>query len=292
MTHPQTYARGVLFILLAGIFLSTAGLLVRNIESANPWTVLFYRSLAFSVTVLLFVFWHNRRSTLQRYREIRPLDLIVTLALGMGFIFYLLSLFSTSVANTVLLLSTGPFIAAALAWLVLRERVAGSTVAAALVAIIGVLIMVSGGISATDWRGVIYALLAVLAFAVMIVTLRKIGTQRDTLAAVSLAGVAAALLCLPFMPTFAISGHDLLMAIMLGSVQIGFGFILITLGTRSVPSAQVPLLALGETALAPVWVWLFVAEVPTVNTLFGGGLVLAAVLFQGLAGLRRRSISA
>ena len=108
------------------------------------------------------------------------------------------------------------------------------------------------------------------------------------MAAVSLAGIAAALMCVPFMPTFAISGHDLLMAIMLGSVQIGFGFILITLGTRSVPSAQVPLLALGETALAPLWVWWFVAEVPAVNTLIGGGLVLVAVLFQGVVGLRGR----
>lgn len=288
MNTQQTYARGVIYTILAGIFLSSAGLLVRNIEAANPWTVLFYRSLAFSVTVMVFVAWQHRGKTLQRYREMRPLDFIVTLALGCGFIFYLQSLFNTSVANTVLLLSTGPFMAAGLAWIVLRETVARTTILAALAAIAGVLIMVSGGISATDWLGVIYALCAVLAFAVMIVTLRKIGTQRDTMAAVSLAGIAAALMCIPFMPTFAISGHDLLMAILLGSVQIGFGFILITLGTRSVPSAQVPLLALGETALSPLWVWVFVAEVPAVSTLLGGGLVLAAVVFQGVVGLRGR----
>jgi len=73
----------------------------------------------------------------------------------------------------------------------------------------------------------------------------------------------------------------------LGAVQVGMGFILITLGSRSVPSAQVPLLALAETALSPLWVWLLVNETPARNTLFGGAIVLAAVAFQGIAGLRR-----
>jgi len=73
----------------------------------------------------------------------------------------------------------------------------------------------------------------------------------------------------------------------LGAIQVGLGFILITLGSRSVPSAQVPLLALAETALAPLWVWLVVNETPARNTLVGGAIVLAAVAFQGIAGLRR-----
>ena len=67
----------------------------------------------------------------------------------------------------------------------------------------------------------------------------------------------------------------------MGSVQVGCGFILINLASRSVPAAQVPLLALGETALAPLWVWLFVAEEPATRTLIGGAVVLAALIYQG-----------
>lgn len=284
----QSYSRGVLYVVLAGLFLSTGGLIVRHVAEADAWTVLFYRSLTFSVTVLAFLWFQERKNTLNLYKQMRGLDLLITLSLALGFIFYLLSLFSTSVANTVLVLSTGPFITALLGWLVLGERVTIVTVLAMITAVAGVVVMVSGGIAASDIKGIMYAFMAVLSFAVMIVSLRKIGSKRNTMSAVSLAGFLAAAMCLPFASTLQISGHDLLMAFCLGSAQVGLGFILITLGSRSVPAAQVPLLALGETALAPVWVWLVINETPARNTLMGGALVLAAVLFQGVMGLRSR----
>lgn len=284
----QSYARGVLYVLLAGVFLSIGGLLVRYVGDADAWTVLFYRSLTFSLTVMVFLWYQERKNTLQLYKKMRGMDLIVTVSLALGFIFYLLSLFNTSVANTVLVLSMGPFITALLGKIVLGERVTGVTILAMIAAIAGVVVMVSGGIHSGDINGIVYAFVAVLAFAVMIVTLRKMGPERNTMSAVSLAGFMAAAMCLPFITTLQISGHDLLMAFALGSVQVGLGFILITLGSRSVPAAQVPLLALGETALAPLWVWLVINETPARDTLIGGALVLAAVLFQGVMGLRSR----
>ena len=285
----QSYARGVLYVILAGVFLSSGGLIVRHVADADAWTILFYRSLMFSVTVMAFLWFQNRKNTLSLYKKIRGLDLVVTVSLALGFIFYLLSLFNTSVANTVLVLSTGPFIAALMGRIVLGEKVTGVTIIAMFVAVAGVVVMVSGGIGAADVKGIAYAFLAVLAFSVMIVTLRKMGSERNTMPAVSLAGFMAAAMCLPFVSTLAISGHDLLMAICLGSMQVGLGFILITLGSRSVPAAQVPLLALGETALSPLWVWLVINETPAQNTLIGGALVLAAVVFQGAMGLRSRA---
>ena len=284
----QSYARGVLFVILAGVFLSSGGLIVRHVTDADAWTILFYRSLTFSVTVIIFLWFQERNNTLKLYKKMRGLDLIVTISLALGFIFYLLSLFNTSVANTVLVLSTGPFIAALLGLIVLKEKVSWVTIVAMIVAIAGVVVMVSGGIGAADIKGIAFAFMAVLAFAVMIVTLRKLGPERNTMSAVSLAGFMAAAMCLPFVTTLQISAHDLLMAICLGSLQVGLGFILITLGSRSVPAAQVPLLALGETALSPLWVWLIINETPAQNTLIGGALVLGAVLFQGVMGLRSK----
>ena len=143
----QSYARGVLYIILAGVFLSTGGLIVRHIADADAWTVLFYRSLTFSVTVIAFLWFQERSKTLGLYKKMRGLDLLVTISLALGFIFYLLSLFNTSVANTVLVLSTGPFIAALLAWLVLGERVTMVTIIAMIAAIAGVVVMVSGGMA-------------------------------------------------------------------------------------------------------------------------------------------------
>ncbi|MFT4729037.1 MAG: DME family drug/metabolite transporter [Granulosicoccus sp.] len=287
--QDQTYRRGVLYIVAAGIFLSTGGIFIRFIENASPWTVLFYRSTTFTVTVALFLLARDRKTFISRFRAVRGTDLVISMSLALGFITYVLSLFNTSVANTVLILSTGPVFAALLGWLVLREKVTMVTWLAMLIAFSGVAVMVSGGIAASDKLGIIYALLAVMTFSVMIVMLRRSPANHDTMPATALAGICAAVMCLFFVPTLQISMHDLLLSIALGSVQVGMGFILITLGSRSVPAAQVPLLALAETALAPLWVWLLVNETPARNTLMGGTIVLCAVAFQGISGLRRKA---
>ena len=278
----QSYLRGVVYAVLAGVCLSGAGLVVRQIEAADAWQVLFYRSLSFFFTVVVFIAVRNRGTVIPSFRALRPVDYLASVALAAGFIFYVLSLFNTLVANTVLMLSTGPFMTAVLGLLVLRERVHKRTWAAMAVAIAGVLVMVSGSLGVDDIKGYVYAFLAVLSFSVMVVVLRAAG-QRDVIAATALAGLLAALFCVPFVQSYSISGWDILLSCFMGSAQIGLGFILITLASRSVPAAQVPLLALSETALAPIWVWWFVNEVPHALTLLGGCIILLAVIYQGMA---------
>lgn len=285
--YSQTYQRGVTYVILAGVFLSLGGLFIRFIESADAWTVLFYRSLTFTTSVCLFMYLRDGARFTQRFKQIRPQELIVSVSLALGFIAFVLSMFATSVANTVLILSTGPVFAALLAWLFLRERVNKATLLAMLLAFSGVAIIVSSDLSSSDKLGVLYAFVAVTSFSIMIVTLRCAPSGKDMLAPTALAGIVAAVMTLAFIPTFSISFHDLLLSMALGSLQVGLGFILITLGSRTVPAAQVPLLALAETALSPLWVWIFINETPARNTIIGGSIVLLAVALQGYAGLRR-----
>jgi len=280
------YRRGVLYVVCAGVFLSFGGLFIRQMDSAGPWNVLFYRSLAFSVAVVCFMLLRDGAQSLNRFKRLDRIDWLVSGSLAFGFICYVLSLYSTSVANTVLILSTGPVFAAVLGWVFLRESVPLLTRLAIGAAVLGVAVMMSGDLAGGALQGFVYALVAVFAFAVMIVSLRRVGPHACMLGPIALAGVVAALLSLPFTDGLSISGHDLMWSIALGAIQIGFGFILITLGSRSVPAAQIPLLALAETALAPLWVWLCVNEVPDLRTLTGGAIVLAAVLAQGLVGIR------
>lgn len=263
---------------------------MRFVDQASPWTILFYRSLVFTATVMLYLLLRNRHTFKQQFLQIKPIDLLVSFLLALGFICYLLSLFNTSVANTVLLLSTGPVAAGVLAYFVLGEAIRALTWAAMVLAFAGVCVMVSGGINANDVVGIVYAAGAVLSFACFVVLLRHLGPQRDMMAPTALAGLVAAVMCVPMMlpltESLAISGRDLFIALCLGSVQVGFGFIFITLGSKSVPAAQIPLLGLSETALSPLWVWLAVNEVPARNTIIGGAIVLVAVLLQGYAGVR------
>lgn len=286
----MSYSRGLIYALLSGVFLSSGGLMVRFLDGANPWTVLFYRSLAFFASVLVFMIWRYRGEFLPKLQQLQLRDLLVSLFLASGFVFYLMSLYYTSVANTVLLLSTGPFFAALLGLIILGEAVSRVTWIAMIAAMCGVAIMVSGGVSSDDAVGMLLAVMAVLSYASMLVVLRgaKEGGEkaRELLPATALAGLLAAIFCIPMIESFAFSQSELLLSLCFGSVQIGAGFILITLATQVVPAAQVALLSLTETALAPLWVWLVFTETPGANTLTGGAVIVAAVLFNGIVALR------
>lgn len=288
----QSYSRGVAYVVLGGACLSFGGLLVRFVEDASPWTILFYRSLVFICTVVLFLLLRDGKQTMRQLFAVHRSDLFVSFLLAVGFISYVLSLFHTTVANTVLILTTGPILAGVLAYFVLGEVVGKITWVAMVIAVGGVAVMVAGGIQGGDMFGLAMALLAVMSFAGYVVSIRYFGARRDMMVSTAWAGALAAMLCLPMLwnvpGAFAITGHDLLVAALLGSVQVGFGFILITLGSRSVPAAQIPLLGLSETALSPLWVWLVINELPSVNTAIGGAIVLIAVCTQAFVALNAK----
>jgi len=140
------------------------------------------------------------------------------------------------------------------------------------------------------YGGMLLAVMAVLAYASMLVVLRSAkernGRARELLPATALAGLLAALFSIPMIDSFVLSQTDFLLSLCFGSVQVGAGFILITLATQIVPAAQVALLSLTETALAPLWVWLVFTETPGPNTLLGGVIILIAVLYNGIVELR------
>jgi len=78
--------------------------------------------------------------------------------------------------------------------------------------------------------------------------------------------------------------HDLLLASLAGFFQIGFGFILITIGSQTTPSAVVGVLMLTEAVFGPLWAWLFINEIPPMSVLIGGGIIIFSILFQSFYG--------
>ena len=284
--HPL-YARGVIMVLVAGIFLSLAGLVLRNLEAANGWQVLFYRSSIFAVVVLLLTIVRHRRHTPAAFRAIGLPGIVVAIALGLGSIAYIYALLLTTVANALFIISAAPLMAAILGWIVLGERVQRFTWYLMVIAVAGIGIMVFDGVAGGRVLGNAVAFITPVSFAVMLVAIRCSGNT-DMLPAICLAGVVGASISFVMADSLAVSDHDLALCLFLGVVQYGAGFILITVGARFVPAAEVALLAMSEIVLAPIWVWIGVGEVPSTLTLAGGLVVVGAVVAQGISGLRSR----
>ncbi len=281
------YRFGLLCLFMATFSTSLAGVLLRHVEAADGWTILFYRSLAFVVALGLFIFWRHGRHGIAAFRDIGRAGLGVAAFLGAAFMLFIFALLKTTVANAVFTISLSPFFAALFAWLALREAVHPATLGTMAVALVGVGFMFGDGLAAGTWTGNLIAFVCCLSYSAGLVCMRG-GRSRDMLPAVCLAGVVATLVSGFMAPTLTIGARDLALAVALGVVQLAFQYILVTHGTRHVPAAEVALVGRLSLILAPLWVWLTVGEVPGDLALIGGAIVLAAVGAHGALAWRRQ----
>ncbi len=286
MGHAMGVA-GVLFGALCG---SSVGILVRLVDKADGWQILFYRSVSFAILVLMFMVARNGRDTLNRFAKTGIWGVVVSICLGSAFIAYIFSVLLTTVANAVFILSASPFIAALLALLLLGERVSAVSWGCMVAGLVGVAIMMAEGLLAGTVLGSAVALIAAFGYAASVVAYRA-GKDIDMMPATCLAGVFAAVVSGFLVEDFTLSRNDLTVAVLLGTVQIGLQYILITLAARYVGAAEITLLMLLEVVAAPIWVWIAFGETPAFLTLIGGVVVFGAVAVQAGSALRHASAS-
>ena len=284
------YRRGLSLMFAATLFTSIAGVVLRLVEEADGWQVLFYRSAALVLTLLPFIVWHYGTQAGAAFRAIGRPGLIVATCLAGAFSLFIFALLETTVANVVFTIGLSPFFAAVFAWVVLREALAPSTFAAIAASLAGLALMVGDGLVSGTVLGNALALGACLCYSAALVAMRK-GQAVDMIPAVCLAGllaaVVAAIMALAAPAGLAVSGRDLGLAASLGVVQLGFQYILLTVAIRHVPAAEVALIGRASLVLAPIWVWLGVGEVPSALTMAGGAVIFLAITGHGILAIRR-----
>ena len=279
------YRRGILQLVASGFFLSTAGIALRLVELADGWQILFYRSFALSVTILLILVFQKRSRFLDEFRGLGWNDCLLAVFLGTGFVAYVFALLYNTVANALFIFSCAPFLAGFLGWILLGERVATRTWFAIGISMAGLAVMVGSELAVSRYLGTLLALWIPIAYAASIIAVRR--SKRDNmLVALCLAGLVAGGLSAIFVTDFALTSRDLIISLYLGVFQVGVGFTLVVLGSRYVPAAQVGLLALVEPVLAPIWAWMGVGEVPSLATIVGGTIIFLAITTDGILNIK------
>lgn len=286
------YGQGVALCLAAGTVWSLMGLGLRQIEEASVWAILFWRSIGMIPVLLGFLWWTSRGRPLAAIRAVGISGTLGGFGLVFAFAGAIYAIQTTTVANAVLFFAASPFVAAVLAWLVLREAVRPATWVAIGIALFGIMIMVRDGLDTGAFVGNMAALLSAAGFGTFSVVLRW-GRVGDMLPAVLLGSVFSAIVAAAILAVqggvIVVSIHDMAVALAIGAVVVAFGLVMFTLGSKVVPAAELTLLSLVEVLLGPIWVWLFLGETASGNTLIGGAVLLAAVLLNGLAGAARKS---
>lgn len=282
---------GLLFVFSAGVLRSTVGLGIRMIEDAVVWQILLYRSISMSLFLYLVIRVRSGESPFVQIRRTGFPAVVAGLALVAAYSGGIYAIQNTSVANAMLLFATAPFMAAVLGWLILRERVRVATWIAIAIALCGIAIMVSDKSGEVAIFGSLAALGSAFGFAVFTVALRW-GRTGEMLPSVFLSGIFAFVITLGICQllglSLALSVRDGSVAMGMGVFQVGAGLILYTLGSRSLPAAELALLSLAEVLLGPIWVWLFLNETASTNTLIGGAVLLIAIVGNAVSGKRRK----
>lgn len=281
----RRYAFGVSLVIVGGVFLSLSGIMLRNIESASGWQILFYRGLAFSIMLFLILLLKYRNKTADAFRAIGRPGLWAALALGLGSVGYVFAILLTTVANALFIIGASPLATAFVGWLILGEKTSRFGIVAMLISLTGIGLMFADGIIEGRWLGNIAALIVVVSFVIFLLVVRS-RQKVDMLPATCLGGLVMAAFGGIFADDLIISNHDLVIAVLMGWIQFGIGFMCFTIATRYIMASEVALFALTESILGPIWVWIGVGEQPSLLTLIGSGIVLVSVSSYCIVGIR------
>jgi drug/metabolite transporter (DMT)-like permease len=267
-------------MVVAPVLWSSAGVVTRHIQRAEPFEQVFWRSLfafLFVFATLLF----QRKHPWTSVRAAGWPGLVSGLMWAIMFTAFLFALSLTTTANALVVMSVSPLLTALFASLFLKDPVPLRTIVASAVAAVGIALMFSADLSA-HYAGMAIAFLIPVAAAINVVVLRASAAKLDLVPAVMLGGALSCLIALPFALPFSASSRDVLLLAFLGVTQLGLPCMLLVLASRALLAPEIALLGLLEVVLGPLWVWLGAGEVPARSTVLGGIVVLGALVANEL----------
>ena len=275
---------GVALVAASAIAWSFSGVFARLL-TVDVWTAVCLRSAIGTVYMAIGLVVVHRRRSLTSLLSIGWPGLLVAITGAISMVAFIGAFFHTSVANVSVIYATTPFLAAGLGWVVLKEAVPARTLAAAGVALVGVVIMVAGSFVAGHLLGDFYAFVMAATFAIVAVIIRA-RKSLEMLPTNMLVCIFAALISLPFAKPSTATPVDLLALAGFAFTSIALAFFLFLAGARRIPAAETGLITTLEVVLSPIWVFLLFGENPGLAAIIGGTIVFLAVVWQILADWR------
>lgn len=273
---------GAFLVFASAITWSLGGLLARLADIDDPWILVFWRTATASLFLLAIMLWQEGpRGTLKMIDEMGWPGLAVGACFAVASTSFVVALQYTSVANILLMQAGVPLLAAAMSFLLYRERIRPVTWIAIFCVISGVGIMVSDSLTGSvSPIGDGLSLLIAVAFATATVITRRYSHLRMTPAVffgAAMGWLASVVMVYDIVPQLALPTFKFALIFVFG-ISLGLGMLLFSLGAKRIPSSYAALLGTAETVAGPFWVWLFLNETPAPRTVLGGGIILVSII--------------
>ena len=280
-------SKGILMSLAGVIVLSPDSLLIR-LAALDDYSLIFYRGLFPACAISLILWLHYRADFVPALLRVGWAGVLNGIFFAMINISFISAIQRTSVANTLLFLSSAPIFAALLSLLILRENQRPSTWLIIAISLLSIIIIGWGSYGSHGMVGDLFALgcALVTAASAVLVRYRK---AVDLVPSVILGSLLTAAYALSKSPELSLTSVQLLYVAIIGFVLVPFAFIVLTIAPRYANSAEVQLVYLLESILGPLWVWLVIRETPSLNTIVGGSMLLLSVAWFAHSSLRQEA---
>ena len=272
---------GPILVLLGGFSLSWGGLIIRSFETTDIWQILTVRSFFFIIALILFLVLTYKKNTITIIKNSGIPAIIAGLFLSLSFVAYIVAMSKTSVANVVFIISTQTIFLAVFGFLFLKEKINLKGFVSIVLAFVGLVVMLGDSINQGTLLGNIVAFAIPINFTILVMIIRKF-PELDMVPAIFYSGIFSGFYGVILASNLSFSPNDILMGFLLGVPQLAFGFICVTIGSKTTPAVTVGLLMLLETIFAPIWVWIFLNEVPPMSVFIGGAIIISAVILKSL----------
>ena len=284
-------------MVLATLLWSIAGVVTRHLDSAPSFEVTFWRSAFTALTLVIGLTLIRGPDLLRQLVHSPKVIWISGICWSIMFTAFMVAITLTTVANVLIVMALSPLTTALFSRVFLHHRLPTITWLAIVVAGLGIVWMFLYERGATfSLTGSLVSLAVPLAAAVNFTTLQHVGLgkgcegsapdkgpERDMLQAVLIGAILSALATLPLAWPFQASNHDLGMLSLLGIFQLAIPCLMVVHVSSELSAPEISLLSLLEVIFGVAWAWLWAGEHLSANTLFGGSLVLGALIANEMA---------
>ena len=285
MVNLSNQQKGSLLAFVGVMFITPDSLFIR-LSSIDTWELLFYRGAIPSVVILIALILFYKSNLIK-----------VTLAMGLAGLFYALtfsitnitfivSIQNTNVANTLVMIATAPMLSAILAAVFLKENPDRNTWIAILITFLAVVYIFFDSFKLGNFFGDIFGLITALGLAIGANIIRSV-RDKDLVPAAVIGKFLVAIFALFFVDNLILQGRDNIIVPLMCIMCVGIPFVLVTIAPRFITAAEVNLFFLLETIIGPIWVWLIIKEQPSIETIYGGILIIITIAVHSFYKLKK-----
>ena len=278
-----------------GLALTSLGVFIMSLESLfikfttiSPFLFSFYIGIFMFISMIsTFVF--KEKAVLKKAFNSSMLILIVcAILMGTSNIFFITAIKTTTVANVVIIFGTAALFSALFAYMFFKEKITINIIIASFFMFVGLFVIFNDELEVGSLDGNIYALLCTSLFAMSFVLLSRY-KQMDRVLLTALSGLVLSIIAFFFCEDLAIDLKTLAVVMTMGLLISPISRVLLGTGAKYISASEVSLLMIIETIMAPVWVWIFLDEVPSSYTFIGGSIIVATLVANSLYTLKKES---